>query len=504
MNTNVKINRSDILYIVLGLFLALIGVLAVANRENDLGLYFFLGLIGLAFALAMFVAPSLGAYVLIIAIFSNISDELTNRGYPGIIEPLVALVVTAIAARFIYIEKGSTLHSKTWWIEFFLIFFFVVMTLSFVMASDQDRAQAAILDLGKDIVIIYCIFFALKSTGTWKNAIWVVIAVTFVLSILGVYQTLTGSHDQDFFGLATVKMDKLSSDSTTPRLGGPINAPNMWGQVIVSVMALVIFRLLHERNYIVKFIGLLILGILFFEMLETYSRGAYLALGVVLIMVFFLFEYRTNPVVTVSGFLAVVVAISFVPSNYLDRFSSLLTLSPTDEYAVYSDSSFRGRSSEMLTGLSMFASSPLLGVGAGNYKNNYQEFTQKIGIEMRAEARDPHSLYIQILAENGLLGFLAFVGLISALFNGLARAKQSIKALATIKLDWINWLSSMQVSLTGYLVAATFLHGAYIRYFWILVGLAIVAIRLSDEIVNNERQSLLVNENRSGSFVRRY
>ncbi|MDP1713488.1 MAG: O-antigen ligase family protein [Anaerolineales bacterium] len=484
MRLNFNPNNNNMLFLVLSIVLPVGITLAVSNLDSDLSLYGLAGLIGIALALIIFVNPGFGANILIVAVFSNISDELTNYGYPGIIKPLVLVVAITIASRYLYFEKSTIEHSKTKRIESFLILFFVIYTASFFMASYKDQALAAILDLGKDIIVIYCLLFTLRTPETWKRSIWVVILVTFGLSLLGLYQSVSGNYNQNFFGFAMVTVEDYAA-----RLGGPINAPNMWGQTVVAVIALVIFRIIHERRTFIKIFAVLILGVLLLETLNTYSRGAYLALAIVVLLIFFVFEDKFSPMIAIAGVGLILLTIQFLPASYADRFNSLLILVPSNKYSVYQDSSFRGRSSELLTGLSMFKSSPLLGIGPLNYKPNYQKFSQIIGIEIRAEPRDPHSLYIQLLAENGLLGFLAFVGVIVSLFSGLAKAKRSVSHLPILQRTWSPWISSLQASLIGYLIAATILHGAYIRYFWILAGLGIAAIRITDEILNNNKES---------------
>ncbi|TXI32101.1 MAG: hypothetical protein E6Q58_04405, partial [Niabella sp.] len=187
----------------------------------------------------------------------------------------------------------------------------------------------------------------------------------------------------------------------------------------------------------------------------------------------------------------------FWPSTYAERLGSLsiLTSSASNEYAVYEDSSLRGRSSEMLTGLEMFKAHPIIGVGAGNYRNNYQSFSQLIGIEVRSEERDAHSLYLQILAETGVLGFIAFAGAMVSLFIALGKARTLASADLRLQ-DWLPWLNAMQVSLIAYLAAATFLHGAYIRYFWILVALTAAAIQITYDLLEERPQKKLIG-NRS-------
>ncbi len=134
----------------------------------------------------------------------------------------------------------------------------------------------------------------------------------------------------------------------------------------------------------------------------------------------------------------------------------------------------------MLAGLAMFGRNPLLGVGAGNFQANYQEYNQILGIEFEYGERDPHSLYTQILSETGILGALSFSGLVYFLITGLSKTIKSIKNISYFK-PYVPWVMSLQVSIIGYLVSATFLHNAYIRYFWILFALAITSMQLIDE-----------------------
>ncbi len=488
MKFDLETHKNDYLYFLLAVVLAALSAWAVRNLDSNIGLFGLVGAAGIAFALAIFVKPSLGVNVLILAVFTNISDELTGRGYPGIIKPLVVVVAAAIFARYLYVERTSFLgRPKTAAIEMFLFLFFAVTAATFIVASNRDRALNAILDLGKDIVIIYCIIFALRAPEIWKRSVWLVILITFFLSLLGTYQYVTGSFERDFFGMAAVKMDNVFGGSSTARLGGPINAPNMWGQTVVAVMALVVFRFIHEPRRAMKIFLVLVLGILLVETLNTYSRGAYLSLLVVAVLVLLVFEKRVNRLAGLAILALFALSIPFWPGDYVERLRSLSVLAPANEYGIYQESSVRGRSSEMLTGLSMFAAHPLLGVGAGNYNNNYQQYSQLIGIEVRSEERDPHSLYIQVLAENGILGFAAFAGVIVSLFAALSVAKRRAESASHLD-DWIPWLTSMQVSLIAYLVAATFLHGAYIRYFWILTALAIAAIRITHALIDKDER----------------
>jgi putative inorganic carbon (HCO3(-)) transporter len=467
------IKKNDFLYLLLCLIFAATAAVAIGNPDTSVGLYTFVGLTGIIMVMAIVIKPSLGASILIIAIFTNISSLLTVRGYPGVIKPLVVVVFAAIMVRNYYAGQLPEHRTKTQRIEFFLILYLAVVVTSYLVAANTDRAMTAIQDLAKDIAIIYTVLFALRKPSDWKQAIWVIILTTAFVSLFGLFQVFTNNYAQNFFGLASSKVD-----GSNMRLGGPINDPNMWGQVVVAVIPLIIFRIIHEPQRIIKLIGMGLLVILLMELFNTYSRGAYLALAVIVFLILFVFEKNFNFMLALASVGLIILILPFLPANYIDRFASLTALSPSAENGIYQDSSFRGRTSEILTGFSIFSRNPFLGVGVGNFPNNYQKYSQEIGIELRSEEREAHSLYLQVMAETGIFGIFAFLGIVISLLAGLSKTVKSIQYLPHYQ-RWLPWINALQVSILGYLVAAVFLHGAYIRYFWILVALSITAIQLT-------------------------
>lgn len=478
------IKKSDYLYLLIIVILCSVAVVAFSQSNHTTSLYATLGVVGLMMVLAIIIRPSLGASILIIAVYTNISALLTDHGYIGIIKPLVAVIFIAIIVRNYYTGDLPKRHNKIGRIEFFLILYLVFVTSSYMVADNKDRALTAIVDLVKDIGIIYTILFSLRNPEDWKQSIWVLIITTVVLSMLGLYQVFTGNYFQVFFGLASNNLDVNNH-----RISGPVGDPNMWGQILVAVIPLVFFRFVHDPNRNTKLISAAFVVILLFETINTFSRGAFLALLVTALLVIFVFNKNIKVAMVFVAIGIFIIAIPFIPSSYTNRFLTLARLSPTAQYGIYQDSSFRGRSSELLAGLSMFAAHPLLGVGVGNYFNNYQIYSQEIGIEVRSEERDAHSLYVEIFSETGILGIFAFGGLVFSLFAGISKAAKSLVKFPQYH-SWIPWFDALQVALVGYLVAAIFLHGAYIRYFWILVALSMTAIQLADEINHNHRQSL--------------
>ena len=481
-----NVTKSDLFYVVMSIVVASIGVVAVNNTNSRIGLFGLMGLVAIAVVMAIIIRPSLGANILVLAIFTNISDLLTKQGYPGIIKPLVAVVAVALLVRYVYAGQIPVGHSKTAKVEYFLLAYFMVVIASFLVASDKNRAISEITDLGKDIVIIYCILFALRHSRTWKHTNWLILVTVTLLCLLSVYQLATDNYQQTFFRLADIQMDRALATSSTPRVAGPINAPNLWAQVLVAVSTLVVFRIFYEKQPIVKLAAVVMLGIMLYIVLNTYSRGAYLVIAIDAVLLLFMFRKRFNPMILLAGAMIVIFTIPFLPTTYRERFTSLFIV--TSQNGIYQDTSLRGRSSEMLTGLAMFAEHPILGVGAGNYPTNYQRYAQLIGIEFRTEARDPHSLYVQLLAETGILGTITFLGIVFFLFDALNKACAAIEKSPRLA-DWLPWISSYRFAILSYLLTSIFLHNAYIRYLWILIAMALTGIQITYNLLNHGERS---------------
>jgi O-antigen ligase len=119
-----------------------------------------------------------------------------------------------------------------------------------------------------------------------------------------------------------------------------------------------------------------------------------------------------------------------------------------------------GRQTENRIALAMAADHPLLGVGAGGYPGLYRDYGRRLGSDPRSD-RAPHSLPLEIAAEQGLVG-VACWGVALALVVGALRRARGIPAARTLAL-----------CLGTYAVGSLFLHGSQLRLPYLLAGLAL-------------------------------
>jgi O-antigen ligase len=206
----------------------------------------------------------------------------------------------------------------------------------------------------------------------------------------------------------------------------------------------------------------------------TYSRGAFVTLIVLGVLLVPLRLARISQVVAV--FLAGAIAIPLAAPAYAGR---VLSISGSAELVgaeeVEADGATRGRVTEMLAGLAAYTDHAVLGVGPGQYVPYYSVYYQslpEISIREISVPRRAHSLYLELAAESGTAGLVVFMVIPLLLLRDLRAIRLIVMrrrpALARIA-------AGFSLLILAYLGTGMFLHLAYERYYWFMVGLAAAA-----------------------------
>ena len=243
--------------------------------------------------------------------------------------------------------------------------------------------------------------------------------------------------------------------------------------MMLVLVPLALDRLWTEKQLILRLLAGLCLGLSMFTVILTYSRGGFLAMMIVIAIMIFIFHRGQLKYFIVVALLGLLI-INTMPSRFTERLSTLTELIPSSssmESNVTNDVSFRGRTSEMIVALQMFADYPILGVGLGNYPIFYQKYSQRLGLELRSGVRQAHSLYLEVAAETGILGLLSFGLLLWVTGKSIFRARLMLMRNGLFSQS--NMVTAFAIGFAGYLLAATFIHSAYPRNFWLLAGIAL-------------------------------
>jgi len=469
------------------LFFALLAVLAGGAAgflvlEIDRPAYILAGLVGLAVFIGTVFSVELGLFALVFLTYTRLSDIAVHmHNAPSIAKFFVALLVVAILIRWAIFQE-----SPRGWVRpaVLLGLYGLVGVASIISANDPARVWETITDYVKDAIIALVVVILLQRGESFRRVIWVLLIVGIFLGTLSAYQAFTRNFEQSFWGFAQAKLMQIVGEANDYRIGGPIGDPNFYAQILVVLVPLALERFIHERKLILKFLAGWALLVTVFSIIFTYSRGGFLSMIVVLTLMFLFYPPRVYqaPVFIIS----LLTVAYFIPSNYFERVLTLQDFLTPNRSLHAEDISIRSRTSENLAAWEMFKDHPFLGVGWRNYPLLYLEYAKEIGLAPEAEERSAHNLYLEVAAETGAFGVASFGLLIGTSLYLLFSARKKFRR-AGLR-HYVDMTTAYAVGLIGYLTAAMFIHAAYPRYLYLLLGIALsMSMIVKNELMPNTK-----------------
>jgi O-antigen ligase len=255
---------------------------------------------------------------------------------------------------------------------------------------------------------------------------------------------------------------------------------------MVVLVPIALERFFHEKKNRYKIIALYTALVAILCVLLTYSRGGFLALAVALAVYFYYYPPKRIqvPIIIVAGLIFVALA----PPRYFERILTLTEFLQPRNTLRTEERSFQGRLSENLAGWEMIKSNPLFGVGLRSYNYLFPIYSKNLGLALVAGEREAHNLYLEITAETGIVGLAIFSLVIytSMKIMLLARKRFVLQNLP----EFAGMITGYMAGFVGYMFAALFIHGAYPRYLYLLIGIA-MSMQLAS-------QSEAARENKAG------
>ena len=259
-----------------------------------------------------------------------------------------------------------------------------------------------------------------------------------------------------------------------PRAAGPIGEKNYYAQFMLMLAPLAFLQRQTERSPLLKFLAIGSLLLILAGVALSGSRGAAVGfLAVLLVMV--AFRYVTWAQVAVLGLAATMVVV--LNPTYRERLSSLgplLEIARGSASIQNADKAVQGRATEMVAAVLIFFDHPLLGIGPGNFPMEFVNKADLLGFQVHGIERLAHCMYLEIAAENGLLGLLCWLALYGSTLRALLRARAQATEPAIR-----NAATALYLALVVLASTSVFLSFSYTRYYWFMLALGGAAATLS-------------------------
>jgi O-antigen ligase len=244
-----------------------------------------------------------------------------------------------------------------------------------------------------------------------------------------------------------------------------VGDPNDLAAKLVPAIAIAAFALGAARTALARWAIGSLAAVMAISLFLTESRGGLVGLGAVFCATLvFGGPYRQRA-------LAVFLIVAALGVGYYTQFASQES---RERITDFSSSGSAGRSDLWAVGRQIYEDNPVLGVGAGNFQAEKQVYaTSNVSVGRIDKVFElptvvVHNTYLQIMAELGTIGILAFTALV---LGALAVGVRAVRLFAQAQDRQLELLGrGLVIGTVGALAAFTFISAEYEKTLWLLLG----------------------------------
>lgn len=289
---------------------------------------------------------------------------------------------------------------------FFLWAELVVYALSMLYARSTKYGLEVIFQRGTVFAFYLTIVYAIRDRRGLKLAIGCFVGSALFCMIAGTYEMATGKPviDEQRISATMARSGLQKVEGGGFRIHGLGYEPDMHGAQLIIQMGLMLYLVSLPRTWGVWLAGLAFWFWAMANVVATSSRAAWLGLGVTLATFLLIAPLRRKLVIigAAGAVLASVFLVLVVAFPDLGVVSVLKGKKGTKSFSTR----FRAEMIEM--SYAMGRQNLLLGVGTGNFADEYSRFSKLAPIVPRKVVPTPHNIYMAIFAENGLIGLFVY------------------------------------------------------------------------------------------------
>ncbi len=416
--------------------------------------------LGIAFAVVVIWDLAVGLALFVLVTYLDVvsaEQQLSVTKAVGLLLALSWLMLVATRGR----PRNDLFASHPWFIV--LVGGFVAWSaLSVVWA---DRTGAAINDTlryGLNVVLLPIVFTAVRER---RHVVWLLVVFSVGIVLSAAYGQVTGI---------------VGAGHQEGRLAGArLEANQLAAMLVVGTVFAVALAATWRRSPLLRAGALGLATISLLATFATLSRAGMLALaGAVVVGILFGGRWRAWPAVLA------VVAVA-VGGFYLASAETGVT-----ERLTSSNTS--GRQDLWTVGMRVVADNPVLGAGVGNSRFATADYVVQPGLIAADqfivdEHYAVHNIYLHVLADLGIVGFLLFAGiLLYALWTGV-KAARTFQRQGDARMEVLS--RAVVAGLVAILVADFFASEQFSKQLWVLLGLAPALLALAQRGEREQRPS---------------
>lgn len=330
-----------------------------------------------------------------------------------------------------------------------MIIIFIIMLASVSYASDKSIAIRESLRFLIYIIVYFIIKYEVKTERLIFAILNNYILATFFISLFGVIQYFTRIGLNDRFIYDTSKY------SVALRITSTLDNSNTLGAYLIIAIFPLIMMGIYEKNINKKVIYIIISMLASVTLILTFSRNAWL--GVLIGITLLVIMYNHKFILLFLSGIGISVLLPQVRSRAAD-FKILLDDPRVNIWKL---------------ALNMIKENLVLGIGNGNFYNQYGEYAKKYPkLRYNSNTKFPtHNSYLKVFSELGLIGIIPFVALIISVLIALKNTLRNLSP-GVLKSFYKGFYISVIVFIFMNIPDNLFFVPKVTMNFWILVAIS--------------------------------
>ena len=439
---------------------------------------------GLLLAAALVVAfwmPELATVGVVFALWGNVAAAAVRFHHVPAVAVGASFLVLGLPLFYYVVIRREPVRTNG--VLGLLLVYLVVQVASAVLSADISASFPALaVFFLQGIVLYFLILNTVRTPEQLQRCLWAIVLAGVLLGTLSLIQRATHSYQKDFAGFAVSHEFGKPTETLDPtevareladqeyqalypswRALGSLGDPNYYAQIMLVLVPIVLLQLWTNTSWRVRLFALLALAAILCGIMLSYSRGAMVGLCALLAALVALRYLRLRYVVLVIVAAGIILAIT---DPMLVR--RVQTIGSESRNPRVVDVSILERRTYSIGALHVFLDHPLLGVGFGQSPKYIPRYGRMYGYMLPPPNAAAHNMYLQILAETGLVGLAAFLLMIWAVVRPMFALR---KYWAQSHPEYVHTLTGLMLGLLLFLVTSIFLHLSFARYFYLLLGL---------------------------------
>lgn len=377
--------------------------------------------------------------------------------------PTMMVLVLVIASMFSLLLMASINENfkfKHYKINTWIFAFSIVIVISSLISISMEESVRIAMLMIAFTMFYFVIINVITTKKQLKTVLYVMVVVSAISAVYGIYQYIYG----DVYSQAW--LDSEMFEDIKMRVYSTLENPNVYGEYLILIIPIIVALLWTEKGWKKKLFLLGILGITGLALILTFSRGCWLGIIIALAILALIIDRRF----IFLGILLLLLAPFILPDTIIQRFTSIGNMADSStSYRVYI----------WMGTLAMIRDYWLSGVGMGitSFNTIYPLYSYN-----NIKAPHSHNLYLQVIVEYGIVGFIVMTGVIYYYF------KMAIISMKTKKDILISGLTTGMVAfLVQSMTDHTWYNYRVVLVFWIIIALTIVASQINIKEKENDK-----------------